>query len=58
LHKDGWDGAWFRRAFFDNGAPLGSSANDECRIDLIAQAWAVLSGASTDAHSPARPCKP
>lgn len=48
LHKDGWDGAWFRRAFFDNGAPLGSAANDECRIDLIAQAWAVLSGASSD----------
>jgi cyclic beta-1,2-glucan synthetase len=46
LHGAGWDGAWFRRAFFDNGAPLGSSANDECRIDLIAQAWAVLSGAS------------
>jgi cyclic beta-1,2-glucan synthetase len=48
LHKDGWDGAWFRRAFFDNGVPLGSSENAECRIDLIAQAWAVLSGASTD----------
>jgi cyclic beta-1,2-glucan synthetase len=48
LHKDGWDGAWFRRAFFDNGAPLGSAVNSECRIDLIAQAWAVLSGASTD----------
>ena len=47
LHDAGWDGAWFRRAFFDNGAPLGSSANDECRIDLIAQAWSVLSGAST-----------
>ena len=40
---------WFRRAFFDNGAPLGSSSNAECRIDLIAQAWSVLSGASTDA---------
>ncbi|RYY65866.1 MAG: hypothetical protein EOO24_54590, partial [Comamonadaceae bacterium] len=39
--------AWFRRAFFDNGAPLGSSSNDECRIDLIAQAWSVISGAST-----------
>ncbi|MEP6789872.1 MAG: glucoamylase family protein, partial [Ramlibacter sp.] len=38
LHSAGWDGAWFRRAFFDNGAPLGSSANAECRIDLIAQA--------------------
>ncbi|MEJ8820818.1 glucoamylase family protein [Variovorax humicola] len=46
LHAAGWDGAWFRRAFFDNGAPLGSSANSECRIDLIAQAWSVLSGAS------------
>ena len=48
LHTHGWDGRWFRRAFFDNGAPLGSSSNDECKIDLIAQAWSVLSGASTD----------
>ena len=47
LHTHGWDGEWFRRAFFDNGAPLGSASNAECRIDLIAQAWAVLSGAST-----------
>ena len=46
LHDAGWDGAWFRRAFFDNGEPLGSCANEECRIDLIAQAWSVLSGAS------------
>lgn len=51
LHDAGWDGAWFRRAFFDNGAPLGSSANSECRIDLIAQAWSVLSGASTPAFT-------
>jgi cyclic beta-1,2-glucan synthetase len=51
LHDAGWDGAWFRRAFFDNGAPLGSSANGECRIDLIAQAWSVLSGASDEAHT-------
>ncbi len=51
LHSDGWDGAWFRRAFFDNGAPLGSAANSECRIDLIAQAWSVLSGASTAAFT-------
>ena len=49
LHSHGWDGQWFRRAFFDNGEPLGSSSNAECRIDLIAQAWSVLSGASTDA---------
>ena len=48
LHSHGWDGEWFRRAFFDNGAPLGSSTNAECSIDLIAQAWAVLSGASSD----------
>jgi cyclic beta-1,2-glucan synthetase len=45
LDADGWDGRWYRRAFFDDGTPLGSDANDECRIDLIAQAWAVLSGA-------------
>ncbi|MDM0090377.1 MULTISPECIES: glucoamylase family protein [unclassified Variovorax] len=51
LHDAGWDGAWFRRAFFDDGAPLGSAANDECRIDLIAQAWSVLSGASDAAHT-------
>ncbi|MEO5661358.1 MAG: glucoamylase family protein, partial [Polaromonas sp.] len=51
LHDAGWDGAWFRRAFFDNGAPLGSDANEECRIDLIAQAWSVLSGASTPAFT-------
>ena len=51
LHDAGWDGGWFRRAFFDNGAPLGSAANDECRIDLIAQAWAVLSGASNPAYT-------
>lgn len=51
LHGQGWDGAWFRRAFFDNGVPLGSAANAECRIDLIAQAWAVLSDASTPAFS-------
>ena len=40
----GWDGQWFRRAFFDDGRPLGSRLNTEGRIDLIAQAWAVLSG--------------
>ena len=51
LHGAGWDGAWFRRAFFDNGDPLGSHLNEECRIDLIAQAWSVLSGASTPAFT-------
>jgi cyclic beta-1,2-glucan synthetase len=46
LIEDGWDGQWFRRAYFDNGQPLGTSSNTECRIDLIAQAWSVLSGAA------------
>ncbi len=40
----GWDGAWFKRAFFDDGQALGSHANPEAKIDLIAQAWSVLSG--------------
>ena len=53
LHSHGWDGQWFRRAFFDNGAALGSASNSECRIDLIAQAWSVLSGASTTAFTQA-----
>lgn len=44
LHGPAWDGAWFRRAFFDNGQALGSYKNDEARIDLMAQVWAVLSG--------------
>ncbi len=51
LHSHGWDGAWFRRAFFDNGAPLGSASNEECRIDMIAQAWSVLSDASSEAFT-------
>jgi len=46
LNADGWDGAWYRRAWYDNGAPLGSAKSDECQIDAIAQAWAVLSGAA------------
>ena len=39
-----WDGAWYRRAYFDDGTPLGSAANDECTIDSIAQSWAVIAG--------------
>jgi cyclic beta-1,2-glucan synthetase len=50
LQEHGWDGQWYRRAFFDDGQALGASANAECRIDLIAQAWAVLSRASTPAN--------
>jgi len=41
-----WDGAWFRRAYYDDGTPLGSAENQECQIDSIAQSWAVLSGAA------------
>jgi cyclic beta-1,2-glucan synthetase len=40
-----WDGEWYRRGYYDDGSPLGSAQNDECRIDSIAQSWAVLSGA-------------
>ena len=40
-----WDGEWYRRGYYDDGKPLGSAQNDECRIDAVAQAWAVLSGA-------------
>ena len=40
-----WDGAWYRRAFFDDGTPLGSAQSEECRIDSIAQSWSVISGA-------------
>ena len=50
LESQAWDGAWYRRAFFDNGQPLGAAVNAEARIDLIAQAWAVLSGAAPVAH--------
>ncbi|MES2950840.1 MAG: glucoamylase family protein [Pseudomonadota bacterium] len=45
LKGPAWDGKWFKRAFFDDGQPLGASGNPEARIDLIAQAWAVLSDA-------------
>jgi cyclic beta-1,2-glucan synthetase len=45
LEAKGWDGQWYRRGYYDNGAPLGSAASEECRIDAIAQSWAVLSGA-------------
>ena len=45
IEKSGWDGEWYRRAYFDNGTPLGSKENMECRIDAIAQSWSVLSGA-------------
>jgi len=45
IEREAWDGSWYRRGFFDDGTPLGASASAECRIDSIAQSWAVLSGA-------------
>jgi cellobiose phosphorylase len=51
LEVNGWDGAWYRRAYFDAGSPLGSASNVECRIDSIAQSWSVLSGAGDRARS-------
>ena len=44
-----WDGEWYRRGYYDDGSPLGSAQNDECRIDSIAQSWAVLSGGGAPA---------
>lgn len=46
LERDGWDGEWYRRAYFDDGTPLGTAADPECRIDSIAQSWGVISGAA------------
>jgi cyclic beta-1,2-glucan synthetase len=46
LETTGWDGDWYRRAFFDDGTPLGSASSGECRIDSIAQSWGVISGAA------------
>jgi cyclic beta-1,2-glucan synthetase len=48
LEREAWDGQWYRRAFFDDGTPLGSVVNEECEIDSIAQSWAVLSGACNE----------
>ncbi len=44
VELEGWDGGWYRRAYFDDGTPLGSHTSEECRIDAIAQSWAVISG--------------
>ncbi len=51
IESVGWDGAWYRRGTFDDGTVLGSAASDECRIDSIAQSWAVLSGAADPARA-------
>jgi cyclic beta-1,2-glucan synthetase len=51
LDKHGWDGDWYRRAYYDNGMPLGAQENLECQIDSLAQSWSVISGASDPAHA-------
>jgi cyclic beta-1,2-glucan synthetase len=47
LEAEGWDGEWYRRAYFDDGTPIGSATSVECQIDSIAQSWAVLSGVAS-----------
>jgi cellobiose phosphorylase len=51
IDKNGWDGQWYRRAYFDDGTPLGSAANEECQIESVAQSWSVLSGAGDAGRS-------
>jgi cyclic beta-1,2-glucan synthetase len=51
IEQEGWDGDWYRRGYFDDGTPLGSVTSDECRIDSIAQSWAVMSGAGERSHA-------
>lgn len=51
VEKTAWDGAWYRRAYYDDGTPLGSKTDEECNIDCIAQSWAVLSGTGDDERS-------
>ncbi len=51
VERTSWDGAWYRRAYFDDGTPLGTSTDAECRIDAIAQSWSVISGAGEPARA-------
>ena len=51
IEQNGWDGEWYRRAYFDDGTPLGSASNQECKIDSISQSWSVLSGAGDTKRS-------
>jgi len=51
IEREAWDGEWYRRGYFDDGTPLGSVANDECRIDSISQSWGVISGAAQPARA-------
>ncbi len=51
LEREGWDGNWYRRGYFDDGTPLGSATSEECRIDSIAQSWSVISSAAEPARA-------
>jgi cellobiose phosphorylase len=51
IEAHGWDGAWYRRAYFDDGEPLGSASSAECQIDSLPQSWAVFSRAGTPARA-------
>jgi len=51
IERESWDGEWYRRGYFDDGSPLGSIASDECRIDSIAQSWAIISGGGDPARA-------
>jgi cyclic beta-1,2-glucan synthetase len=53
MEREGWDGNWYRRGYFDDGTPLGSADNIECRIDSIAQSWSVISGAASPVRAAA-----
>jgi cellobiose phosphorylase len=48
IDKSAWDGEWYKRAWFDDGTPLGSNTNEECKVDSIAQSWSVLSGGGNE----------
>lgn len=51
MEREAWDGSWYRRAWFDDGTPLGSVQNSECRIDSITQSWSVITGAAKASRS-------
>src|SRR5208283_1077045 len=51
IEQNAWDGRWYRRAYFDDGSPMGSLSDPECQIDSVAQSWAVLSGVGNAARS-------
>lgn len=51
LEENAWDGQWYTRAYFDDGSPVGSSVNEECKIDSLPQSWSIISGIGDDARS-------